>query len=926
MAAPTLAYASPGCNALIGTRGPSFAVTGSQSGTGFTAGDVVTVTFVAGVGSVTLYDSGTFAALTGMLSAPGSQTYTVPSDTTASFFVGGSTLGSTEVSWSCASVVSSNADLSGLVLSPDTLSPAFSSGTTSYTASVTSGTSSITVTPTNDDTNATTTVNGTPVVSGNASGSIPLNIGDNTITVVVTAEDGTTTKTYSVTVTRDASSIADLSNLSLSQGSLSPTFSASTTAYTASVASSVTSITVAATLVEPNATITVNGNLVTSGNPSGAIALNAGDNTITVVVTAQDGTTTKTFTVTVNRALSANADLSSLSLSQGSLSPAFRSGTTSYTASVANSVTSFTIKPMVDDAGATVTVNGSSVASGSPSGPISLNVGANTIPIVVTASDHTTTKTYSIVITRAGTSTISFTPASGLLKHAMAGEDYTAGITTTANAANTPIFTISSGALPPGMILNVSTGELSGPLAANALGLYTFTISVTDSANGGGSVTYALLVVPTAVTVADKVQTVPVGSPPPNVYLNRDATGGPFTSAQLASVQPANAGTATIIQGELAQAGPPAGPFGYYLKFTPAPGYTGTVKIGYKLISALGTSNTGTVSYMIAANAAAVASDVDRDVKSFVQARQNLLSSTVKTPGLVERRRMTKAADGLSTRATPNGDGVKLGVSTSLAELRAASSGGKAGAQPANIWVDGTLLAHRRDDTNGEWGSFGMLSAGADYLLSPSLLVGVSLHLDRMTDPTSAGTELSGNGWLAGPYVSLEIGRGVFFDTSLLYGGSSNDIDTAFFDGSFETARWMWSGEVSGQWSIDDGTTVTPRLRALYLNEQADGYDVADGIGGVILLDGFTQEQLRFSVGADVERQVLLENGLVLTPSLGITAGVASLDNSGLFGSLSTGLRLSDGMSWDVEGALLFSLEGDGEIATGGKLGGSVRF
>src|SRR5690606_34014361 len=51
-----------------------------------------------------------------------------------------------------------------------------------------------------------------------------------------------------------------------------------------------------------NATITVNGTAVTSGNASGAIALNVGSNTITTVVTAQDGTTTKTYTVTVNRA------------------------------------------------------------------------------------------------------------------------------------------------------------------------------------------------------------------------------------------------------------------------------------------------------------------------------------------------------------------------------------------------------------------------------------------------------------------------------------------------------------------------------------------------------------------------------------------------------------------------------------------------
>ncbi|MEH0077093.1 cadherin-like beta sandwich domain-containing protein, partial [Pannonibacter sp. Pt2] len=99
--------------------------------------------------------------------------------------------------------------------------------------------------------------------------------------------------------------------------------------------------------------------------------LNVGDNTITVVGTAQDGVTTQTYTVTVNRAAPAStvATLANLVLSQGTLTPAFASGTTIYTASVGNAVTSLTVTPTVTDANATVTVNGNTVASGNASGP-----------------------------------------------------------------------------------------------------------------------------------------------------------------------------------------------------------------------------------------------------------------------------------------------------------------------------------------------------------------------------------------------------------------------------------------------------------------------------------------------------------------------------------------------------------------------------
>ncbi len=60
----------------------------------------------------------------------------------------------------------------------------------------------MTVTPTVADATSTVTVNGTTVASGAASQAITLSVGNNTINVVVTAQDSTTTKIYTITVTR----------------------------------------------------------------------------------------------------------------------------------------------------------------------------------------------------------------------------------------------------------------------------------------------------------------------------------------------------------------------------------------------------------------------------------------------------------------------------------------------------------------------------------------------------------------------------------------------------------------------------------------------------------------------------------------------------------------------------------------------------
>jgi hypothetical protein len=97
-----------------------------------------------------------------------------------------------------------NADLSSLTLSSGTLAPPFAPVTTDYTANVVNSTHTILVTPTALNPNATILVNGTAVASGNASQTIHLDVGENSIDIVVTAEDGVTNKTYSVTVERDA--------------------------------------------------------------------------------------------------------------------------------------------------------------------------------------------------------------------------------------------------------------------------------------------------------------------------------------------------------------------------------------------------------------------------------------------------------------------------------------------------------------------------------------------------------------------------------------------------------------------------------------------------------------------------------------------------------------------------------------------------
>ncbi|MCB0126656.1 MAG: cadherin-like beta sandwich domain-containing protein, partial [Caldilineaceae bacterium] len=95
-----------------------------------------------------------------------------------------------------------DASLAGLVMSSASINPGFSSEVTSYTAVVPGSTTSVKLTPTLANNTATVKVNGVGVASGSASQSINLSLGENVINTVITAEDGTTTQTYTVVVTR----------------------------------------------------------------------------------------------------------------------------------------------------------------------------------------------------------------------------------------------------------------------------------------------------------------------------------------------------------------------------------------------------------------------------------------------------------------------------------------------------------------------------------------------------------------------------------------------------------------------------------------------------------------------------------------------------------------------------------------------------
>ena len=213
------------------------------------------------------------------------------------------------------------------------------------------------------------------------------------IMVKVTAEDGTTTETYSVTIYRQrrvASDDADLSALSLSGVTLSPAFDPAKIDYTGTGVYNARLTTVMATPDIGAMSVVITPPDSNDDVPGHQVALTRNSVVdIMVVVTAEDTQTQETYTIKVYRdnVPSSDATLQALALSGITLSPAFDPATTAYTAEVEDIETT-TIEAMATHPGATV----------EGTGMRTLTVGENVISVTVTAEDETS-QTYTVTVT-----------------------------------------------------------------------------------------------------------------------------------------------------------------------------------------------------------------------------------------------------------------------------------------------------------------------------------------------------------------------------------------------------------------------------------------------------------------------------------------------------------------------------------------------
>ena len=186
---------------------------------------------------------------------------------------------------------SSNANLSNLGIRPNDFS-GFKPGTTTYNATVPEDVETVEVYATAQDSGAT--------ISG--TGNQTLAYGENALNVVVTAEDGTI-KTYTINVTRegegeteegeDTETVSGLSNITIGNSELTPSFKTDVYEYTVKYIGEDTSLGIQTVATDPSYTVEILGNE----------ELKEGENIITILVADSEGNNVATYQLTVNKSL-----------------------------------------------------------------------------------------------------------------------------------------------------------------------------------------------------------------------------------------------------------------------------------------------------------------------------------------------------------------------------------------------------------------------------------------------------------------------------------------------------------------------------------------------------------------------------------------------------------------------------------------------
>ncbi len=236
---------------------------------------------------------------------------------------------------------------------------------------------------------------------------------------------------------------------------------------------------------------------------------------------------------------------------------------------------------------------------------------------------------------------------------------------------------------------------------------------------------------------------------------------------------------------------------------------------------------------------------------------------------------------------------------------------------PLDIWVEAKYLDFREGGSRSADGHFGLVSFGADYVLSPSVLVGLMVQLDDIRRRSESDrSDVRGTGWLAGPYATVRLTDQLFWQGRAAWGRTDNDVSPYLtYTDSFETERWLISSTLTGDWR-SGAWLFSPSASLSYIEDKSESY--ADTFG--LAIPSVKSRLGQFKGGPEMAYRYQLTPDTYLEPYAGLdviwnfadettAAGIGSIgdDNAGPTGArgrIELGLRgrVMNGIGLDLSG------------------------
>ena len=183
-----------------------------------------------------------------------------------------------------------------------------------------------------------------------------------------------------------------------------------------------------------------------------------------------------------------------------------------------------------------------------------------------------------------------------------------------------------------------------------------------------------------------------------------------------------------------------------------------------------------------------------------------------------------------------------------------------------DVWVEGAISRFSDgSDQSERHGHLGVVYVGADYRLSPNVLVGTLVQYNQTSHDFEAfPIGGSDSGWMIGPYATVRLSNNLFFQARAAWGKTDVklDLDSTHQD-SFDAEHRLVRGTLLGQWRWGPWQ-FRPRASVGYIEERQESY--VSSLGATI--PGQTVALGQAKLGPEIAYRYRLANGSIVEPSL----------------------------------------------------------